>query len=154
MSVKIKLYERCLAFVEQRIASSQKAIEHAQQAANEETKSSAGDKYETGRAMMQLEIEKQSVQLGEAMKLKQTLTQINPEKTTDSIQSGSLVYTDQGNFYIAVSAGKLEVDGAAYFAVSPVAPIGTLLIGKKAGNSVALNGKTFKILNVEKNISS
>jgi len=98
MSVKIKLYERCLAFVEQRIASSQKAIEHAQQAANEETKSSAGDKYETGRAMMQLEIEKQSVQLGEAMKLKQTLTQINPEKTTDSIQSGSLVYTDQGNF--------------------------------------------------------
>lgn len=84
-----------------------KAIEHAQLAANEETKSSAGDKYETGRAMMQLEIEKQSVQLAEAMKLKHVLSQINPEKTTETIQSGSLVFTDQGNFYISISAGKL-----------------------------------------------
>ncbi|MBO9702188.1 MAG: 3-oxoacyl-ACP synthase [Sporocytophaga sp.] len=149
MSVKVKLYELCTAFVEQRIASSQKAIEHAQLAANEETKSSAGDKYETGRAMMQLEIEKQSVQLGEAMKLKQVLSQINPEKSTDIIQSGSLITTDQGNFYISISAGKLEVEGSIYFAVSPVSPIGALLMGKKSGDSVQLNGKTFTIRKID-----
>lgn len=149
MSVKIKLYELCVAFVEQRIASSQKAIEHAQLAANEETKSSAGDKYETGRAMMQLEIEKQSVQLGEAMKLKQVLSHINPEKITDTIQSGSLVFTDQGNFYISISAGKLDLEGTTYFAVSPVAPIGALLIGKKSGETIQLNGKTFTIRKIE-----
>ncbi len=149
MSVKIKLYELCVAFVEQRIASSQKAIEHAQLAANEETKSSAGDKYETGRAMMQLEIEKQSVQLAEAMKLKHVLSQINPEKTTDTIQSGSLVYTDQGNFYISISAGKLDLEGMTYFAVSPVSPIGALLIGKKSGDAILLNGKTFTIRKIE-----
>lgn len=149
MSVKIKLYELCVAFVEQRIASSQKAIEHAQLAANEETKSSAGDKYETGRAMMQLEIEKQSVQLGEAMKLKQVLSLINPEKTTDTIQSGSLIFTDQGNFYISISAGKLEVQGNMYFAVSPVSPIGALLMGKKSGDAVQLNRKTFTIRKIE-----
>jgi transcription elongation GreA/GreB family factor len=149
MSVKIKLYELCVAFVEQRIASSQKAIEHAQLAANEETKSSAGDKYETGRAMMQLEIEKQSVQLAEAMKLKHVLSQINPEKTTDTIQSGSLVFTDQGNFYISISAGKLDLEGMTYFAVSPVSPIGTLLIGKKSGETIILNVKTFTIRKIE-----
>lgn len=149
MSVKIKLYELCVAFVEQRIASSQKAIEHAQLAANEETKSSAGDKYETGRAMMQLEIEKQSVQLGEAMKLKQVLSQINPEKTSDTIQPGSLVFTDQGCFYISISAGKLSVEGIAYFAVSPVSPIGSLLIGKKSGEVIHLNGKSFTISKIE-----
>ncbi|MCR6639975.1 MAG: GreA/GreB family elongation factor [Sporocytophaga sp.] len=149
MSVKIKLYELCVAFVEQRIASSQKAIEHAQLAANEETKSSAGDKYETGRAMMQLEIEKQSVQLAEAMKLKHVLSQINPEKTTETIQSGSLVFTDQGNFYISISAGKLDLEGMTYFAVSPVSPIGALLIGKKSGDTILLNGKTFTIRKIE-----
>ncbi|WP_028980371.1 3-oxoacyl-ACP synthase [Sporocytophaga myxococcoides] len=149
MSVKIKLYELCTAFVEQRIASSQKAIEHAQLAANEETKSSAGDKYETGRAMMQLEIEKQSVQLGEAMKLKQVLSQINPEKTSDSIQSGSLVFTDQGNFYISISAGKLDFEGITYFAISPVSPLGALLMTKKSGDVVQLNGKTFTIRKIE-----
>lgn len=149
MSVKIKLYELCVAFVEQRIASSQKAIEHAQLAANEETKSSAGDKYETGRAMMQLEIEKQSVQLAEAMKLKHVLSQINPEKTTETIQSGSLVSTDQGNFYISISAGKLDLEGMTYFAVSPVSPIGALLIGKKSGDAILLNGKTFTIRKIE-----
>jgi len=149
MSVKVKLYELCTAFVGQRIASSQKAIEHAQLAANEETKSSAGDKYETGRAMMQLEIEKQSVQLGEAMKLKQVLSLINPEKTSDTVQSGSLVVTDQGNFYISISAGKLDVEGITYFAVSPVSPIGALLMGKKSGEAIQLNGKSFTIRKIE-----
>jgi hypothetical protein len=54
--------------VHQRIASAEEAIRMAQESANQEGKSSAGDKYETGRAMAQLEIEKASGQLAEANK--------------------------------------------------------------------------------------
>ena len=57
-TIKQTLYNFCVTYINQRMATAQQAIHTAQASANEETKSSAGDKYETGRAMMQLEIEK------------------------------------------------------------------------------------------------
>ena len=54
---KDELYKKCVQIIENQILLAQQGIENAQQAANEETKSSAGDKYETTRAMMQIEIE-------------------------------------------------------------------------------------------------
>ena len=65
-SIKQELYKLCQTYIQQRILTAKQAIEAAQQAANNETKSSSGDKYETGRAMMQLEIEKDSAQLSES----------------------------------------------------------------------------------------
>ena len=142
------LHQYCLRFAEDRIAAAQKAIEGAQASANEETKSSAGDKYETGRSMMQLEIEKNSVQLAEGMKLKQTLSLINPENTSDKILLGSIVVTGNGNFYIAISTGQIKIDDKVFFAVSPVSPIGALLMGKKAGDEAEFNGKKFSVKEV------
>jgi sortase (surface protein transpeptidase) len=57
-ALKTRLHSLCVSYVGQRIETAQRAIAIAQASANEETKSSAGDKYETGRAMAQLEIEK------------------------------------------------------------------------------------------------
>ena len=148
LQIKTLLHSLCLAYINQRIDTAQKAIEIAQASANEETKSSAGDKYETGRAMMQLEIEKNSVQLAEAMKLKKALTDINPEKETITIQPGSAVITNQGNFYISISAGQLKVNDQIYFAISPVSPIGAKLIGLKEGDQIAFNNKEYRIVKV------
>ncbi|GAA4346568.1 hypothetical protein GCM10023185_01010 [Hymenobacter saemangeumensis] len=47
MSLKPFLHAACLAFVEQRIAAARAAMEAAQESALSNTKSSAGDKYET-----------------------------------------------------------------------------------------------------------
>src|SRR5690606_34304897 len=98
--IKPALYRLCEEYVDKRIASCRDAIIEAQAAANEETKSSSGDKYETGRAMMQLEIEKNGEQLAQSVKLKSMLTRINPDMRTASVQPGSLVLTDRGAFYI------------------------------------------------------
>lgn len=124
-------------------------MEAAQASANEETKSSAGDKYETGRAMMQLELEKNAVQLAEATKLKLTLDQIDPGKKSDVVQLGSLVSTTQGHYYISISAGKFDMKGTTVFAVSAASPVGAKLLGLKKGDNVDFNGKTFLITEVE-----
>ena len=52
---KNTLKKRCIEIIEKRISSSYNSMENAQAAANEEEKSSSGDKYETGRAMSYLE---------------------------------------------------------------------------------------------------
>jgi len=125
--------------------AAQLAIEEAQKASNDDTKSSAGDKYETGRAMMQQETDRNLQQLNETNKLKVALNLVNPDAISDKVETGSLVITDKGNFYIAISAGSLTVDNEAYFAVSPASPIGLMLKGKKIGQEIVLNGKPYHI---------
>jgi hypothetical protein len=125
--------------------TAQDAITIAQASANEETKSSAGDKYETGRAMMQLEIEKNTVQLGEANKLKQLLDKIDPDKKLNKVQLGSLVITNQGNFYISISVGQLQVNGEKYYAIASTSPIGLKLNGLSERDSFVFNNKDYII---------
>ena len=145
MPIKEQLHVLCLAYIEERIKGANQAIQFAQSSANEETKSSAGDKYETGRAMAQLEIEKNSTQLAEAKKLKQILLQLDPTKTNDTIQAGSLVVTDQGRFYISIPAGQFTIEEATYFAVSPSSPIAQKLLGLKTGDHFSFNKKEFVV---------
>ncbi len=125
--------------------AAQQAIDEAQQASKDDTKSSAGDKYETGRAMMQQETDRNMAQLNEANKLKVALNAINPTAVQTIIDTGSLVKTNNGNFYIAIGAGTLSVNGESYFAISPASPIGLKLKGLKVGDRFELNGKEYLI---------
>lgn len=147
-SLKEQLYSHCLAFVQERIATAQEAIVSAQRSANEETKSSSGDKYETGRAMAQLEIEKFTAQLSVALEVKQTLEQILPDKKYDAVQRGSAVKTNQGSFYLAISAGQFIIDGETYFAISPASPIGQKLMGLRPQDTFIFNQKPYIIKEV------
>jgi len=144
--VKKALHALCMAYVDERIATAMQAIQLAQQSAGEETKSSAGDKYETGREMIQQETNRNMAQLTEANKLKVALTQISAEAPPGPfIQPGSLVITNNGCFYIAISAGALNYKDETYFAVSIASPIGMQLKGKKANESFSLNNKVYHI---------
>lgn len=143
--LKIELYKQCCDYVQKRMEGAQYAINEAQKASNDDTKSSAGDKYETGRAMMQQETDRNILQLNEANKLKVALNNINHSKVSDLIEIGSVVITNLGNFYMAVSAGVLIVNKEKYFAVSTASPIGLMLKGQKIGKEFMLNGKLYRI---------
>lgn len=142
---KLLIHQKCLEIVEGSILAIKFAIQEAQDAANNETKSSAGDKHETGRAMAQLETEKLSAQLNEALKLSQVFAQLNPNQKNKQITIGSLVFTNNGYFYIAVSLGKVEINNETIFAISPQSPMGKLLLTKKKKDSFSLNGLTYVI---------
>lgn len=148
-SVKKKLFNACLKYITDGSASLKATIREIQQSANEETKSSAGDKYETGRAMAQLEIDKHRSQLAETLKMKEALLRIPVEDTVQHIKPGSVVFTSRGNFYIAVNAGQQHVDGQNFFAVSTASPIAQKLIGLTAGDSMMLNNQEFTILAIQ-----
>ena len=148
LTLKQQLFAHCEQYIHQKITHAQKAIEEAQQAANEETKSSAGDKYETGRAMMQLEKEKHATQLNEGLKLQKVLAQITPQSSHQAGGLGSLVITSQANYYIAISAGKITIDKQNYFIISLASPIGQALQGLQKGEQVVFRGQTISIKNI------
>jgi predicted transcriptional regulator len=143
--IKEKLHALCVAYVQTRMQAAEQAIAGAQQSANNDTKSSAGDKYETGREMAQQETNRNLGQLNEANKLMVALNRISTKNTPAKAEPGSLVLTNNGNFYISISAGNLLLNGQNYFAVSPVSPIGLKLTGRLSGDEFILNGKTYQI---------
>ncbi len=149
MSLKKKLIAYSKEWVAERISVAQVAMDRAQEAANEEGKSSAGDKYETGRAMMQIERDKAAQQLAEALKLKQLVDGLLETGNTDEVRVGAIVQTTHYHFFISISIGKISLDGVDYLLVSPQSPVGQLLINKKPGDSITFNRLEEKILRIE-----
>jgi hypothetical protein len=148
LSIKQALHTQCTSFVEERILMYQQAMKAAQEAANQEEKSSAGDKYETTRAMMQIEKDKNAKQLEETLKLKKTLSLIPNNASSESITLGSIVITDKGNFYLSISIGKIKHDGTEYIAIAPTSPLGMLFMHRKIADSAMFNGQAYTILDI------
>lgn len=146
ISTKEKLHAHCLARVRARIAAAEAAMNAAQEAANSETKSSMGDKYETGRAMMQLERDKAARQLSENMKLLEVLENINPTTACEAIEPGALVESSLGLLYISCGLGKMNVDDLDFFALSPASPVAKAIWGLKSGDKTIFNSKDLNIL--------
>ena len=143
--LKQQLYALCAEYIANREAAIKNTIDEARDAANNETKSSAGDKYETGREVMQQEIDLNLARLNELNKLKQIFEKIIPGQKNTTVQPGAVVRTNNGNYYIAISAGLLKVDSTPYYAISAASPIGTKLAGLSVGSAFDFNGKQFVI---------
>lgn len=124
------------------------ALNDALDATANETKSTAGDKHETGRAMAQLEQEKLSSQISEVNKLKEAISRIDPESQCNSVCPGSLVETSMGFFYISIGIGAVQADGHSVFCMTPIAPLCNVIIGKKAGDVINWQGKEVRIVSV------
>lgn len=145
MNIKKELYKKCEIFVSKRLQTIQDIISSNQKALQSETKSSAGDKHETGRAMLQLEIEKAGQQLQSISHMNEILSKINIEKTSTIAHLGSLVKTNEATYFLSISAGQFVVANENYFAVSVSSPIGKLLLGKSENDIVVFNGNQIKI---------
>ena len=146
--IKKELYRLCLESIEQRILGIKSELISIEESRNNETKSSAGDKYETGRAMMQMEEEKSRMQLGKTNQLRLELIEIELEVANNKITKGSLVITDKGKYFISVGLGKLKIKEEVYYCISTASPIGMLLRGKGVGDSVEFGERRIQIIEV------
>jgi len=113
IALKNTLKRYALALIEQRIATAREAIDQAQQAANQEEKSSAGDKYETGRAMGHLQKDMYARQLSENRKELAILHAVNTDILYPSPVAGALIECPEILFFIAAGLGRQITDGQA-----------------------------------------
>ncbi|MBL0341096.1 MAG: 3-oxoacyl-ACP synthase [Bacteroidetes bacterium] len=147
-SIKSQLQNQLIAILEGNALVAKTAIASAKESRDNDTKSSAGDKYETGRAMMQIEIENNEMQLLHAMNQMEELSKINFDKDYKKIEFGCLVSTSQGKYYISIGHGKLMIDKDVIYAISLGSPIGALLKNKVVGDKVSFQGRDFTILEI------
>jgi len=138
---KNRLKQIGLDLIGERIKAAKAAIEQAQQAANQEEKSSAGDKYETGRAMGHLQKDMHARQLSEQEKEWATLLSVPVDALYRDVRAGVFIRSEEIGFFMAAGLGRQTIDGISVFFLSPQAPLAKILEGKKAGDHFSFNGK-------------
>ncbi|MFZ1333723.1 MAG: 3-oxoacyl-ACP synthase [Flavobacteriales bacterium] len=131
-----------------KIDAMERDIESTYISRNSDSKSSAGDKHEVGRAMIQQELDQQEARLARTFLLLHELERIPLTRSTDRIGSGSLVETTNGIYFISIGLGKVTFDKNPVFVISQASPIGKLLENKAVGNTVTFNGREFRILSI------
>ncbi len=146
--LKQQVFNYCRQYVESRMATAKQSMDDAQQAANEEGKSSAGDKYETGRAMMQIERDKAAQQLDEAIKLRGILDHLSLDTQYEKIGLGSLVITNTKKIFISIGIGKVVLNENEFLVVTPSAPLGKALTGLKIGDELTFNKEKITIVQI------
>jgi transcription elongation GreA/GreB family factor len=149
MTLKHKLLQECQFFINLRLKAIQSTILDIENSLESETKSSAGDKHETGRAMLQLEREKAGHQLAELQKLNETLHKIDWKTKSTHVALGSLVMTSHLNYFIAISTGEILIDKKKYYAISVATPISQLLLSKQVGDCIQFRDSKFTITEIQ-----
>ncbi|WP_440133927.1 hypothetical protein [Chitinophaga sancti] len=134
--------------INKRIDLAKQMIASAQEAANSEEKSSAGDKYETGRAMGHLEKDMHARQQEENKSELDRLQKVNTGKIYTSAQPGAFIRCKEQSFFIAAGLGKQTINEETIFFLSPLSPIAKLLQGKKEGDTFLFNKEERTILSL------
>lgn len=148
IETKKMLHNECLRIINEKLNVAKQGLTELQESASSDTKSTAGDKHETGLAMAQLEMEQLTIQMAEIEKLKQVLISINPNVTSNSVHLGSLVHTNKGIFYLSVSLGKVMLNDQPYFVISNASPIGQLLLNKSKGDIFTFNNMEYILFEI------
>ncbi|MBL0044567.1 MAG: hypothetical protein IPP33_09285 [Flavobacteriales bacterium] len=146
--MKQNVHEQCLLHLHERIKELEASIADARLSSQSDTKSSAGDKHETGRAMAQLEIEKQQASLGNLIGMLAILQRIDPQRANERVGEGALVRTDRGLYYIAVGLGRVSVNGQEVVVISPQAPLAALFKGTSVGGTASYNGVDHTLIQI------
>ncbi len=148
LNLKKELKAECLRLLEERILTASEAMAAAQESANSEGKSSAGDKYETSRAMGQQDRDMNARQLEQARKDLAFVQSLDAGKKMQTAGLGALIYCREGIFFLVAGLGSVRIGNEQIHIISPAAPMASMLLNKNAGEKISFNGKTFEIIEV------
>jgi hypothetical protein len=136
-------------YLDQRMQTSLDAMNAAQESANGESKSSAGDKYETSRAMGQLDRDMHARMYQQTLEERKLVERIDGNINFKKGALGAFISTSMGDFFLSVSIGQVKIDEKPIMIISPQSPIGALLMGKIVGDKFSFRGKEAMILEIE-----
>lgn len=148
MITKGEILSHCRQVLTEKIQLLKAKLNELVEDAENDSKSSAGDKHETARAMMQLEQEKLITQLSESERQLDVLSTINPEHKLDSIRTGALVETGKGILFFAIPLGRITIGKTDIMVISSQAPLAKIMLNARSNQSVSFNGTEYQIKSI------
>ena len=146
INLKDLLFNHCENHINTKLKNYLKIDQELFKSLNEETKSSAGDKHETNRAMIQIEREKNSKRIKEIENSKKQLIVIKSVQLDNlKVSPGSIIFTSNNNYFISISSEIYSSYTNKIYCVSTNTPIAKSYLGKKIGDIVTFNNIESKI---------
>lgn len=146
--IKKALLDHCKFNVQNRFEKINQTIKDIEESLDDQSKSSAGDKHETGRAMLHIDRENAGNQLKEIETLLALIPKIDITTPSSYTRLGSLVYTSEGNFFISISLGNVVIGKTSYVCVALQAPLGQVLKGASKDDTVFFRDKQYLIKSI------
>lgn len=143
--------------IRDKISSAQQLIDFTEESKTSATKGSAGDKHETGRAMMERELALSKAQLNKAEFLQNELSKISLEHKCNKVEFGALIIASGAKYFMSIGLGKVSInpdsdlskDSDYFYAISGGSPIGKVLQNATKGDLIKFQGREIEILHVE-----
>lgn len=142
---KVEIHQTILHLLSESIIQATRDYDLAKESRDSDTKSSAGDKFETGREMMQREMDKISASIDQSKNQLNFLSKINLNRPYSIVDLGCIIITDQDIYYISIGLGKVEINAELIYAISLDSPIGQIFKGKRVGDILEFRSKTLTI---------
>ncbi len=146
IDLKKELLNKCIEMQSNIVQTAKKAMDDAQESANEEEGASGEERFEGFRETMQITRDMYARQLQEGINSLSLLKRIflNPQ---ESIGLGSVVYTELQNYFISVSLGETKLaEKNSFIAISTMTPLYHAMAGKKKGDKFVFRDKEYTIL--------
>ena len=116
--------------------------------AQNDAKSSAGDKHETTLSKLHIEQEKIANKLKEALEQQAILSKLDITQVSNNVVLGSLVITNHLTVFVCTALSKIIVDNKTVFAISPQSPLGIQMMHKTIQAEFLVNQVNYKILEI------
>ena len=124
------------------------AMQNADMDEAEETNEEEQNHFEDGKVDQAINRVESRASVVEALQHEiSVLSNIDDIEPTEEIQLGDIVETDRGLFFVGAASEEFEVNGKKYRGISTESPLYLALRGKHNGDSVEVNGSSFKLIN-------
>ena len=124
-------------------------LQGIQESIDSETQSTAGDKHDTSRELMQQERNKAAQNLQNQISMDSLVLKLKRITVSCEVRFGSLVLTNVGWFFIGLPLGRIQFEDKDILCVSGNAPAAKILESERVGASIKINGKNIKILSIK-----
>jgi hypothetical protein len=148
LDLKKKLLAECFKMQRNIVNNARNAMLEAQESANEQDDNTEEKLFDSYREEMQNKRDMFAKQYEKVLEEMALLNKVDPEKAYDTASFGTVIITEAQSLFVAISLGQITIDGKAYFAVSPSAPLFKAISGKKKGETFMFRDKPVKVLEV------
>lgn len=148
MTTKQRLWQICNERVEKRINDYKEEVNLIKESIASNDKGNSEDD-DSGNGKLLNDLEKNMAYLNDAQKARVHLQQVKTNIEFKDVVLGSLVKTNQMNFYISSGIGKIDLDDITYYAISLNSPIGQLLKNKTVNESFEFNQNKYIITDIK-----
>lgn len=146
LQYKTELISHCIILLEESMKSTMKAMEDAQEEAN--NYGMPKDRYDGFRNQLMRKKDMLAKQYDQLRINFEMIKKVDLEKVHSTAEFGSLIETDKSKFLICVGMGVIKFKGENIAVISKLVPIFQVMKDKKAGAEFSFNNVNHKILNI------